>query len=100
MIIPTAHTTDITTMHDNVSIYLERISDFARLLRTRGLPVGLSETADAALLLSETDFTDRERVKNTLRALFAKSQAEQEIFDRSFDLYFVTAEQKKAIEEA
>ena len=87
-------------MSDSVSIYLERISDFARLLRSRGLLVGLSETADAAKLLADTDFTDRERVKNTLRALFAKSQSDQEIFDRSFDLYFVTAEQKKAIEEA
>lgn len=87
-------------MQDKVSIYLARIADFSRLLRNRGLAVGLSETADAAKLLADTDCSDRARVKNTLRAIFANSQAEQEIFDKSFDLFFVTSEQKKAIEQA
>lgn len=86
-------------MQDENGIILGRIADFSRLLRSRGLPVGFSETADAAKLLAETDFSDRERVKNILRAIFAKSQPEQEIFDKSFDLYFVGADQKRVLEE-
>lgn len=77
-------------------IYLEKVSEFARLLRHEGLAVGLSEVADACVILRDLPLDDRRLVKDALRAVFAKSQPEQTIFDRCFDGWFVSMEQKRA----
>ena len=81
-------------------IYLQKISDFSRFLRTRGLSAGLQETEDACAVISDMELDDRETVKCALRAIYAKTQAEQEIFDRCFDRYFITSDMKHALEEA
>lgn len=85
-------------------LYLSRIAEFVRLLSQEGLSVGTKEAEDACRALELTGFTDRESVKAALRTICAKSQAECSAFDRLFDAFFVSSEQKlanlkKAMEE-
>ncbi len=85
--------TTMNTTTDN--IYIERLTEFAQLLRQEGLPIGLGESEDACRLLAELGFAERETVKAALRTLFAKSQQELGVFDRVFDAFFVSVEQKQ-----
>src|SRR5699024_6588287 len=77
---------------DDPSVYLEKLSLFARMLRREGLTVGVQETADASQILIALGLADRERVKTALRTVFAKSREEQAGFDRVFDGFFVREE--------
>ena len=74
------------------SVYLEKLSLFARMLRLEGLSVGPQETADASQILIQLGFEDRNTVKTALRTVFAKSQQELSAFDRVFDGFFVSEE--------
>ncbi len=85
----------ITNVMTDYTVYLEKLSEFSAILRHEGLAVGLQETADAGTVLSTMQMENREAVKSALRAIYAKSQAEQTVFDRCFDGYFVSAEQKR-----
>ncbi len=85
-------------------LYLSRIAEFVRLLSQEGLSVGTKEAEDACRALELTGFSEREQVKAALRTICAKSQAESSAFDRLFDAFFVSSEQKlanlkKAMEE-
>ena len=73
-------------------VYLEKLSAFSRMLRLEGLPIGPRETEDAARLLIEVGFADRQQVKLALRTVFAKSREEQLAFDKVFDGFFITEE--------
>ena len=73
-------------------VYLEKLSDFSRLLRLRGLSVSPRETADAAQMLTVLGMGDRERVKTALRTVYAKSREEQLTFDNVFDGFFISEE--------
>ena len=73
-------------------VYLEKLSDFSRLLRLRGLSVSPRETADAARMLTVLGMSDRERVKTALRTVYAKSREEQLTFDNVFDGFFISEE--------
>ncbi len=79
--------------------YLEQLSGFTAFLRANGIPAGLRETADAGSLLAGMDLSDRGKVKDVLMAVYACSQQEQELFNRCFDRYFVTEEQRKILEQ-
>ena len=83
-------------------VYLEKMSAFARILRTEGLTVGPRETADACQLLSQMGFEDRSTVKIALRTVFAKSREEQKAFDKVFDGFFLSEEEirRRAQEQA
>ena len=74
---------------DDPTVYLEKLSLFARMLRRDGLTVGVQETADASQILISLGLSDREQVKTALRTVFAKSREEQATFDRVFDGFFV-----------
>ena len=74
------------------TVYLEKLSLFARMLRQEGLTVGPQETADASQVLIALGMTDRVQVKTALRTVFAKSREEQAAFDRVFDGFFITEE--------
>jgi len=82
------------------AVYLEKITEFSRLLRREGLTVGIQEMMDAAELLSKIDLEDREFVRLSLQTVFAKSQNEQAAFSRVFDAYFVDEARKKASAKA
>lgn len=77
---------------DDPTVYLEKLSLFARMLRRDGLSVGVQETADASQILISLGLTDRQQVKTALRTVFAKSREEQATFDRIFDGFFVSEE--------
>ena len=77
------------------SIYLEKLSLFARMLRLEGLTVGPQETADASQMLIALGMEDRQTVKTALRTVFAKSREEQSAFDRVFDGFFIGEEAMK-----
>lgn len=79
------------------SVYIEKLSEFSALLRQEGLTVGLQETADACAVLELFDLEDRAIVRDALRAVYAKSQGELAAFDRAFDSFFVSLQQKDAI---
>ncbi len=81
------------------NIYLRHMTQFAALLRQEGLTVGPGETADASVLLSELPLEDRTVVRDALRAVFAKSREEQGTFDRCFDAFFVSLDQRQAARE-
>ena len=69
-----------------------KLSGFVNFLRVQGLAVGIGETEAALKALTLVGFEDREAVRVTLRALFTGSRREQQVFDRCFELYFVSAE--------
>ena len=79
------------------STYIEKLTEFSALLRQVGLTVGLQETVDACAVLEAFGMADRETVRHALRAVYAKSYAEQTAFDRAFDNFFVSTDQKQAI---
>ena len=71
-------------------VYLEKMSGFSRMLRQEGLAVGPQETADACQVLIQLGLEAREQVKTALRTVYAKSREEQNIFDQTFDAYFIS----------
>ena len=84
-------TAEVTTMADP-QVYLEKLSAFSRMLRLEGLSASPQETADACTILVEIGFEDRNRVKEALCAIYAKSREEQLIFQRVFDGFFISEE--------
>jgi len=83
------------------TVYLEKLSVFARMLRLEGLSVGPQESADAAQVLVSLGVEDRETVRTALRTVFAKSREEQSAFDRVFDGFFVSEDtmRRQAMEQ-
>ena len=73
-------------------VYLLKLSAFSRMLHLEGLKVSPGETADAARILVELGFEDREQVKTALSTIYAKSREEQAIFSRVFDGFFLSEE--------
>lgn len=80
-------------MTSSSDILLAKLSQFAAYLRKQGMKVGLGEIQDAARALHMTGFEDRDTVKAVLRALYAKSAREQNVFDQCFDVFFVSEEE-------
>ncbi len=87
-------------MTSSSDILLDKLSRFAAYLRKQGMKVGLGEIQDAARALNMTGFEDRETVRAVLRALYAKSAREQNVFNQCFDVFFVSEEEFRKNEEA
>ncbi len=68
---------------------------FIQLLRLSGIKIGSGEVIDALNTLSEIDISDRNMVKNALRAVLVKRKGERVVFDRTFDLFFAPMEEKE-----
>ena len=77
-------------------IYLSRIVEFIRLLSQEGFSVGTKDAEDACTALEYTGFEDRETVRAALKTICAKSHSELAAFDRIFDRFFVSTDQKLA----
>ncbi len=73
-----------------------KVSGFVHFLREQGVPVGIAETQDALRALELVGFEDRDTVRSVLKAMLTGSRREQQVFDRCFDLYFVSAEEFEA----
>jgi uncharacterized protein with von Willebrand factor type A (vWA) domain len=61
---------------------------FCRLLRQHGLPVTVTEAADAVRALEHLDLADREEVYLGLRAVLVSRIEEQPAFDRCFEAFW------------
>ena len=70
---------------------LERLEDFAGLLRQNGLRVSPAEVADAARAVELTGLEDRSTFRGALRATLVKRGPDAAVFDRLFALYFLGA---------
>lgn len=78
------------------TVYLEKLSAFARILRMEGLPVSPRDTEDGAAILTQLGFADRETVKTALMTIYAKSREEQLKFSAAFDGFFLSEEAIRA----
>ncbi len=67
------------------------LAGFIRALRGAGADVSTAEAIDAARTLALVGFEDRETLKTSFGTVLAKSQADREIHDRMFDLFFAAA---------
>ena len=79
---------------------VDKMAGFINFLRAQGLTVGIREAEDALKALNLVGFADRDAVRATLKAVFTGSKHEQQVFDRCFDLYFVSAEEFQANQAA
>ncbi len=64
------------------------LTDFIRALRSADVRVSPGEAIDAARAMRLVGYSDRARLKRTLRPAMAKSVGEQAAYDRLFDLFF------------
>jgi uncharacterized protein len=64
------------------------LAAFGGALRTRGVPVGLSDEVDAASALTLVDLLDRDEVARALRAALKVRRHHWEIFDELFALHW------------
>lgn len=65
-----------------------QISNFIRALRSADVKVSTGEALDAARTVAMIGYGDRILLKDSLGCVLAKSEAEKDIHDRLFDLYF------------
>lgn len=71
------------------SYFEENMAAFAALLRAEGLILGTAELLDALQALRYIDMVDRAAFKTALRATLVKNERDLEIFERSFERYFI-----------
>ncbi|MET7767348.1 VWA domain-containing protein [Nocardia sp. NPDC005366] len=64
---------------------------FVEALRTRGIPVGPSETVDAGRVLTVLDLMDREVLREGLACALLRRTTHRPTFDGMFDLWFPVA---------
>ena len=83
----------------DAAVYLDKLALFGRILRQEGMFVSPAETADAASVLLDLGFDDRETVKAALRTVYAKSREQQLRFDRVFDSFFLSEDAIRAIDK-
>lgn len=75
----------MTAQHQELSA---NVVTFCRLLRSEGLPIGLSEETDAMSALGSIHIEDPEEFRLTLRTILARNRKEQERFDNLFESYW------------
>jgi uncharacterized protein len=75
----------MTAQHQELSA---NVVAFCRLLRSEGLPIGLSEETDTLRALGMISITDPEEFRITLRMILARNQKEQHHFDQLFASYW------------
>jgi hypothetical protein len=68
---------------------IERIEEFAGLLRKNGVRVSTAEVIDAARAVAAVGVDDVEPVRYALAATLVKRAGDREPFDELFDLYFM-----------
>jgi len=71
---------------------------FCRYLRMKGLFVGMTEQLDAMRALEKLDLQDREAFRIVLRITLAKSNQEQDLFDRYFRPFWYVWERTETLE--
>lgn len=76
--------------------YIENnLVKFVQVLRHVGIRVSSSETIDALRALELVDINNKQEVKTTLSALLSKDLEKQILFDKAFDIFFASPEEKE-----
>lgn len=75
----------MTAHHQELSA---NVVAFCRLLRSEGLPIGLSEETDTMSALGSIHIEDPEEFRLTLKTILARNRKEQERFDHLFESYW------------
>ncbi len=78
---------------------LEVLTGFVSELRRAGLPVSVTEAADAAEAVRHIPLEDRQAVKYALGATLVKSSAHWRAFETAFEVYFSMRGPQFALEE-
>ncbi|MGQ0508490.1 MAG: VWA domain-containing protein [Myxococcaceae bacterium] len=68
-----------------------RIVEFAEVLRQNGVRVSTSEVNDAVVATGEVGLEDRALFRSALQAALVKRELDQEVFIRTFDVFFTGA---------
>src|SRR5687768_17412291 len=68
---------------------IQRLVAFSDALRQAGVPVGLSETSDAAGAIEHIDIADRSSLRAALAASLVKTEGHRAAFDTLFELFFL-----------
>lgn len=66
----------------------ERLTSLVGALRAHGVRIGTGETVDAARAVEALGLADRERLREGLAATLLHGNAQRQVFDPVFDLYF------------
>ncbi|MBW8706373.1 hypothetical protein MBT84_42815 [Streptomyces sp. MBT84] len=66
----------------------ERLTGLVGALRAHGIRIGTGETVDAAQALEALGLADRERLREGLAATLLHGEAQRQVFDPVFDVYF------------
>lgn len=67
---------------------LSLLADFVQELRRAGVPASMVEAIDAMEAVQHVDISDREQLREALRATMVKNQRHAAAFDTAFDVYF------------
>src|ERR1700678_3779332 len=67
---------------------LDVLTGFVQELRRAGLPVSVTEAADAAEAIRHLPLEDRQAIKYALGATLVKSSSHWRAFDTAFEVYF------------
>ncbi|WP_158808142.1 VWA domain-containing protein [Beijerinckia sp. L45] len=78
----------------------ERLVAFVRVLRDNGLVIGLAETHDALLIMSEPGAARPHRLRVALRALFCNRRSDLQKFDDAFDAFWFTRNTRSVVKLA
>lgn len=65
-----------------------RLVTFVHVLRDNGLIIGLAETRDALLIMSDPGAARRQRLQSALRALFCSRRSDLQKFDDAFEAFW------------
>ena len=65
--------------------------DFVEALRRKGIPVGPSESVDAASAMVHIDLLDRAALREALASTILHKATHRGVFDQLFDLWFPAA---------
>lgn len=78
----------------------DRLVAFVGLLRDHGINAGPSETIDAAEAMVALGIDDRDRLRSGMAACLLRRNGQRAVFDQLFDLYFLTAQQPRQVDQS
>ncbi|MDR1702143.1 MAG: VWA domain-containing protein [Sporomusaceae bacterium] len=83
-----------------MSSLADSIIGFVQILRQLGVRVSIAEALDAAEGLQAIDFLDRSQFKAALKGTLIKNAQDRASFEKAFQLFFISADEKKKREAA
>lgn len=73
---------------DDANGLQQRLVDFVKALRTKGIMAGTGDTVDAAHAITRVGVTDRSILREGLAGTLTRKHSQRQTFDEVFDIYF------------